>query len=138
MKQLTKKQLNEQVQVTCYGKTETMRRKDAIDKFYEGARCCDGCESERYFNIYQQLMDGEMHAYDDPPQVTERCPHCGEEVDLDAVFEPQLCPNCMNVFLPCSLCDTDKVKCSECPLESLRKEIEAKIKKYFPHRYKAS
>ena len=65
MKQLTKKQLNEQVLVTCYGKTESMRREDAIDEFYEGARCCDGCESERYWNIYSQLMDGEMHAYDE-------------------------------------------------------------------------
>ena len=64
-KQLTKKQLNEKVQITCYGKTETMRRGDAIDFYLEGARCCEGCESERYFNIYCDLIDGAMVCSDE-------------------------------------------------------------------------
>lgn len=58
MKQFTKKQLKEQVRVTCYGKTETMTREEAIDEYYEGMMCCDGSEAERYQTIYCQLMEG--------------------------------------------------------------------------------
>ena len=53
------------MQITCYGKTETMRRGDAIDFYLEGARCCEGCESERYFNIYCDLIDGAMVCSDE-------------------------------------------------------------------------
>lgn len=44
--------------VTCYRKTETMTREQAIDKYYEGMMCCEGSERDRYTNIYCQLMDG--------------------------------------------------------------------------------
>ena len=59
MKQLTKKQLAEQVTVTCYGRKETMTREQAIDKYFEGVCYCDGSERERYTNIYVKLMKGE-------------------------------------------------------------------------------
>lgn len=58
MARLTKKQLAEQVTVTCYRKTETMTRREAIKEFEEGMRCCDGSERDRYTTIYFQLMDG--------------------------------------------------------------------------------
>jgi len=58
MKQFTKKQLQEKVKVTCYNKTETMTRGEAIDKFYEGMLCCEGSEGERYTSIYCQLLEG--------------------------------------------------------------------------------
>lgn len=58
MARLTKKQMDEQVRVTCYRKTETMTRRKAIKEFEEGMRCCDGSERDRYTSIYFQLMDG--------------------------------------------------------------------------------
>lgn len=64
MKQLTRKQLREQVTVTCYGKKETMSREAAIDKYYEAMIYCDGSEAERYQTIYCQLMDGFMDVSD--------------------------------------------------------------------------
>lgn len=54
----TKKQLAEQVTVTCNRKTEKMTRGKAIDEFFEGMMCCDGSEAERYQTIYCQLMEG--------------------------------------------------------------------------------
>lgn len=64
MKGLTKKQMNEKVKVTCYGQTEVMTRKEAIDEYYEGMLCCDGSEAERYTTIYCQLMEGCMECSD--------------------------------------------------------------------------
>ena len=58
MKQFTKKQLKEKVSVTCYNKTKTMTRGEAISMYYEGMLCCEGSEGERYTNIYWQLMEG--------------------------------------------------------------------------------
>lgn len=64
MRQFTKKQLRQQVTVTCYGQKETMNREEAIDKYYEGMIVCDGSEAERYQSIYCQLMDGETEVSD--------------------------------------------------------------------------
>lgn len=47
----------------------------------------------------------------------EVCPHCNEEVKLDAVFKLQLCPGCKELIKPCSLCDMDKVNCNKCKLD---------------------
>lgn len=55
---LTAKQMNERVTIICYGQTETMTRRKAIDKYFEGMMCCEGSEAERYQNIYCQLMQG--------------------------------------------------------------------------------
>jgi len=54
----TRKQLARQVTVTCYGKKETMTRKEALDKYYEGMMCCEGSERDRYVTVYCQLMEG--------------------------------------------------------------------------------
>lgn len=65
MKQLTKKQLNEKVKITCYRQTETMTRREAIEEYYEGMMYCDGSEAERYTTIYWQLMEGWMECSDE-------------------------------------------------------------------------
>ena len=47
------------VKVTCYGETKIWdSREDAIKHFLEGMTCCEGCERERYTNIYLQLING--------------------------------------------------------------------------------
>ena len=60
MARLTKKQMAEQVTVTCYRQTETMTRKEAIDFYREGMMSCDPGSSEcgRYTSIFFQLMEG--------------------------------------------------------------------------------
>lgn len=52
------------VTIQCYGNIEKMKREDAIRQYLNWARCCEGCETWRYFNIYCQLLDGEMFCYD--------------------------------------------------------------------------
>ncbi len=48
-------------------------------------------------------------------KVWELCPHCEEEVELDAVkCKLQRCPNCGRMIKPCSMCDMDKCDCSRC------------------------
>ena len=48
----------DKVTITCYGKTEVMERKDAINKYLEGMMCCEGSERDRYTNIYLVLISG--------------------------------------------------------------------------------
>lgn len=55
---MKRNQLNETVTVTCYRKTKTMKRKDAINFYMEGMLACEGSEQERYANLYCQLMYG--------------------------------------------------------------------------------
>lgn len=71
MKRFTKKELAEKVTVTCYDRTETMTRGKALEKFFEGARYCDGCESERYWEVYGQLMEGLTEVSDQPREVSQ-------------------------------------------------------------------
>ena len=56
--------MNEQVDIICYNKWETMTRREGIEKYLEGMRCCEGSERERYENIYFDLLDGKMVASD--------------------------------------------------------------------------
>ncbi len=60
MARLTKKQMDEQVTVTCYRQKETMTRRKALEEYEEGMACCDPGSSEycRYSTIYWRLMDG--------------------------------------------------------------------------------
>ena len=58
MRHFTQKELQVKVRVTCYRKTETMTRGEAIDEYYEAMLCCEGSEGERYTTIYCQLMEG--------------------------------------------------------------------------------
>lgn len=46
--------------------------------------------------------------------VDEWCSHCCEEVQLVSRFEAQICPNCGERILPCSICFMES--CNECPL----------------------
>lgn len=57
---LTKEQMNEKVTITCYRKTDTMTRREALDFYAEGMMCCDAGSSEcaRYATICNQLMAG--------------------------------------------------------------------------------
>ena len=48
-------------------------------------------------------------------KVWELCPHCEEEVELEAVkCVLQKCPNCGRMIRACSMCDPDKCDCSKC------------------------
>jgi len=47
------------VTITCYGKTETWdSRKKARAFYWEGVRCCEGAERDRYMNIVMGIDDG--------------------------------------------------------------------------------
>ena len=46
------------VKITCYGKTETMERSNAMKFYREAADWSEGSERERYVNILFGLMDG--------------------------------------------------------------------------------
>ena len=52
------------VVVTCYGKTETLPRQQALDKYLEAMCGSEGSEHERYESIYFQLMFGASRASD--------------------------------------------------------------------------
>ena len=58
----------------------------------------------------------------------EVCPHCGEEVEIDAELKVQVCPKCGKHIVTCSMClayncdeyTSDGTKyCVNCPLELL-------------------
>ena len=57
--------MKDMVKVTCYGKTETMERKDAISKFSECIMWSDGSEMERYAMILAGLTHGETEVSDE-------------------------------------------------------------------------
>lgn len=59
--------LNDVVSITCYNKTENMRRRDALEKFYEGMMCSEGSEHERYETLFFQLLEGRMKCSDSIP-----------------------------------------------------------------------
>lgn len=48
----------DKVKITCYGKTETMERKKAIQFYRECIANSEGSERERYVNIFMGLVDG--------------------------------------------------------------------------------
>jgi predicted RNA-binding Zn-ribbon protein involved in translation (DUF1610 family) len=57
-------------------------------------------------------------------KITEWCPHCEDEVELNDNFCVQICPKCGHPILPCSICEhtNDKgchTKCDTCPLDYL-------------------
>jgi len=59
--------------------------------------------------------------------INELCPYCGAEVELEAKFKKQRCPDCNEKIKPCSLCDMDQVECKKCELD-LGTQIEELIK----------
>lgn len=64
---LATSKLNEEVTVICYNAKEKMTRREALEKYYEGMRCSEGCEHQRYESIFFQLLNGEMTADDKIP-----------------------------------------------------------------------
>lgn len=56
--------LNDRVYITCYGRREAYNRQDAIKEFFEAVQCCEGCERERYVNVYFALLNGETEIVD--------------------------------------------------------------------------
>ena len=72
----------------------------------------------------------------DKNHVWERCPHCDEEVMLDAELKVQTCPNCGKRIVACAMClacdAPDANYCANCCLcyqaerenEELEKDLE--------------
>ena len=48
----------------------------------------------------------------------EMCPNCETEQPLVNGFVVHTCIECGEPLLPCSMCDMDVVKCSECPFKN--------------------
>ena len=46
--------------------------------------------------------------------IIEWCSSCATEVEIKSVAQKQICPECGESIWPCSLCDYNRVKCSEC------------------------
>ena len=67
MAKLTNNQLNETVNVTCYGKTKKYIRRKAIEFFLNGMMSCDPDSSEydRYETIHRRLLNGEIEINDE-------------------------------------------------------------------------
>lgn len=38
-------------------------------------------------------------------KIYELCSYCNQEVELENKLEPQKCPNCKKIIMPCSICD---------------------------------
>lgn len=58
--------------------------------------------------------------------ITEYCPHCDCEVELQSEFKVQKCPNCRTFIVPCNQCPLlaqNKCDSSRCPLEALANEL---------------
>jgi predicted RNA-binding Zn-ribbon protein involved in translation (DUF1610 family) len=60
--------------------------------------------------------------------VFEVCPHCENEVKLEAKFEAQVCPSCKTIILPCSICPVSD-NCLNCPLSN--HDVEKVYNKHF-------
>lgn len=56
--------MNDNVKITCYGDTETMKRGEAINFYQECIDGSDGHERERYVNIVIGLNQGLMEVDD--------------------------------------------------------------------------
>ena len=48
--------------------------------------------------------------------ITEWCSNCTTEVEIESIAQVQACPECGEPIWPCSLCDHNRVKCSQCIL----------------------
>lgn len=44
----------------------------------------------------------------------EVCPHCGEEVELDADLNVQVCPSCGKHIVVCSMCEATYESANYC------------------------
>lgn len=63
---LPKGTAGEPIRITCYRKTEEwLDRSNAMAFYYEGVMACDGCERDRYTEIFMQLGEGRMECTDE-------------------------------------------------------------------------
>ena len=64
---LTNKEDNEEdiVTIICYGTVEKIKRKEAIKEYRTAMLCCEGAESERYKNIFLDLLEGATYINSD-------------------------------------------------------------------------
>jgi len=67
MNGLKQSKLNEQVEITCYNQTETMTRRQGLEKYYDCMKNSEGCEHERYETIFFQLLEGYKKVSDEIP-----------------------------------------------------------------------
>ncbi len=67
MNGLALNKLNEEVTTTCYGITEKKTRRAALEEYYEGMKCSEGAEHERYETIFFQLLEGYTECSDQIP-----------------------------------------------------------------------
>lgn len=67
MNGLALNKLNEKVTTTCYGMTQTKTRREALEEYYEGMKCSEGHEHERYETIFFQLLEGYVECSDQIP-----------------------------------------------------------------------
>ena len=60
-------------------------------------------------------------------KIYELCPHCEYEVELDFRFEVQICPECGQPILPCSICETCLGWPTNCPLRQEQMRLEEQL-----------
>ena len=58
-------------------------------------------------------------------KITEFCPHCEQEVELNEEFKVQQCPNCGKHIVPCNMCPLlAENKCpNKCPLATMAEDM---------------
>lgn len=57
--------MNENVTITCYGKTRQMERKKAVEFYTTCILCSEGSERERYSKILAELLAGYRYCSDE-------------------------------------------------------------------------
>lgn len=105
----------------------------------------DTLHHEHDFNMFQQTTDEKylvryqrgdnkyndwfIDVYkliEDTDTITEYCPHCDCEVELENEFKVQKCPECGMYIVPCNLCPLlaqNICNNGKCPLEALANEL---------------
>lgn len=72
----------------CYGRKQEFpesKRRERADFYYEGMVCCDGCESQRYMNLYTDLVEGRVVCTDDyygDEEYDKAFPEIADKMDL--------------------------------------------------------
>lgn len=60
-----RKKKDDIVTITCYGRTEKVPRKDALNFYLEAMMNSEGSEQDRYTTIYCQLKEGQKVCSDE-------------------------------------------------------------------------
>jgi DNA-directed RNA polymerase subunit RPC12/RpoP len=95
------------------GKILDMRKNEDIWLELLDMVLCGPCHSE-HKGIEKYWSQSSLEEYQKNQTVSEWCPHCENEVELEQRFESQSCPNCRIKILPCAQCLTQD--CGNCPL----------------------